>query len=96
MTEKRAAPRLSIGARLRFRINGENTFCRGELLNLSRSGMLFTSEHDLKLGDVIHAVVEEQTPEDGILSVSGKITRVEARADGRSRYGCKISLTTKS
>ena len=96
MTEKRSAPRLSIGARLRFRINGEDTFCRGELLNLSRSGMLFTSERDLKLGDVIHAVVEEQTPEDGILSVSGEITRIEARRGGRPRYGCKISLSTKT
>ena len=90
MTDKRDAPRLKIGAPIRFRMNGNGGISRGVVVDMSRTGVLFESDQDLELGTIINAEIEEA--QDGaILRFSGVIVRVEHSGLHNTRYGCRFN-----
>jgi hypothetical protein len=95
MTEKRDAPRLTIGAPIRFRMNNNGRYAKGVVVDMSRTGILLESDQDLELGTVIDAeIVEEQNG--AILRFSGVIVRVEQTGIHNTRYGCRFELSVDS
>ncbi len=91
MTEKRDAPRLTIGAPIRFRMNDDNRYAKGVVVDMSRTGILLESDQDIELGTVIDAEIEEEH-NGAILRFSGVIVRIEQIGVHNTRYGCRFEL----
>jgi hypothetical protein len=92
MTEKRDAPRLTIGAPIRFRMSDNNRYAKGVVVDMSRTGILLESDHELELGTVIDAEIEEEQ-NGAILRFSGVIVRIEQSGVHNTRYGCRFELS---
>ncbi len=89
MTEKRDAPRLTIGAPIRFRMHNDNQIAQGVVVDMSRTGILLESDHELELGTVINAEIHEEH-NGAILRFSGVIVRIEQTGVRSTRYGCRF------
>lgn len=95
MTEKRNAPRLEIGAPIRFRMNDDERYANGVVVDMSRTGVLLESDRTLELGTFIDAEVQEEH-NGAILRFSGVIVRIEHNGVHKTRYGCRFELSPNS
>lgn len=95
MTEKRHAPRLTIGAPIRFRMNDDDRIAKGVVVDMSRTGVLLESDQDLELGTIIDVEIEEEQ-NGAILRFSGVIVRIEQTGVHNTRYGCRFEFSRDS
>jgi hypothetical protein len=62
---------------------------------MSRSGILLESDHNLELGTVIDAEIQEEQ-NGAILRFSGVIVRIEHTGMHNTRYGCRFEVSRDS
>ncbi len=89
MTEKRDAPRLTIGAPIRIRLNEAGQYAQGVVVDMSRTGVLLESDQALELGTLIDAEIHEEK-NGAIMKFSGVIVRIEHAGVHQKRYGCRF------
>ncbi len=79
--EKRNFPRMIINCAMDFTLVDADNNCSGQAVNISSTGILFSSEQKLNMGDCINVTVPSNMPVN-VLRAIIRIVRVEPNRDG--------------
>jgi hypothetical protein len=75
-SEKRDFMRLPIDCLMRFSVVGDESEFKGKVINLSNTGILFTSRHRLEVGNLLTLVLTASQPDTPPMHATVKVTRV--------------------
>jgi hypothetical protein len=84
------AKRFAIQAIVAYRERGEPTWATGHSVNVSRTGVLFESDHPTTIGTTIDLVLEFTAPL-ATVACSGRVVRTTAAAAGPWAIAATIS-----
>jgi len=87
---KARAPRFPIHTPVRYRETGAMHWLEGKSLNISRTGILFRAEQDLRLSSMLELNV--MLPSEMTLSCWGPIVRKESAAVPESRPALAVNF----
>lgn len=90
--EKRTSPRMPIDCDLRYSVVGDDRDFEGKVINLSDTGILFTSRQKLEVGSLLTLVLTANQAKTPPMHATVKVTRVTSQ---RVQYEVACIIRTK-
>ena len=89
--ERRVSPRIAINGELKYKLDGEQAFREGIMLDLSQSGTRISLDQKLELNTCLTLLVESDRAGEPPIEITAKVVRI-AQHNGRyyHTYGCMI------
>lgn len=94
--EKRQFQRMQLESQLQFRREGETTLFKAKTLDLSASGVRFTTTESLLSDELLQIVIHSQHPQISPLVAEGKVKRVESVSEEEQQFIVSVVFSNLS
>jgi len=91
--DNRTFARMDVASDVKFKINGENSLCEGELLNLSAQGLAFEAQHNLAQDTQLFLEVNSGGNAVPPLMANATVVRCDELSQGTYHIACTMKIS---
>jgi len=91
--DNRTFARMDVESDVRFKIDGENVLCKGELINLSAQGLAFETQQDLAQDTELFLEVNSGGDAVPPLMANATVLRCDESPQGTYQVACTMKIS---